>query len=212
MRQSWIACVILLAFVAFGIAEDKPKDKPEPKSESKQVDEIIFALAQKAMNAKDKEEKHRAAKELVKIAQNPRCTFALENLLLHGDTESRRSGVQGIYETGPSAWPQVDRLRRKALRDEDKEVRRLACLALGFMRSLAYEAVPDLVRVYQKDEDLIVRRQAMIALSEIVAPLKRPYPEVDKAVPIIKEAAKDEDKTISFIAKQALKTIEKPAK
>jgi len=75
----------------------------------------------------------------------------------------RTLAVRDLVRSGLEATSRI----ASGLKDEDKQVRYLAAMALGVLR--AEEAVPDLEHALRKDADSTVRSQAAVALRQIGA-------------------------------------------
>ena len=144
------------------------------------------------------------------------------------NTNARKSAAIALGHIGRAAEEAVPALIQ-ALTDKDHPVRRYAAWALGRIGLAAKAAVPDLSQAL-KDENTKVRQTAVTALGQIgpaavpaltqalkdtdvslyrgaILALGKIGPAAKAAVPVLRKATKDEDRSVRLWAWEALRRI-----
>jgi HEAT repeat protein len=125
---------------------------------------------------------------------------ALGSALNEGPTPVRIAAARALARLGPEAAEALPALR-SALSDGEPLVVAMAVAALG---RTGRGAVPALVGVFQTNSAVQVRLAALEALGRL-------GPDAAAAVPVLVQAAKEEDDPVGEAAGEALKQIDPPA-
>jgi HEAT repeat protein len=161
--------------------------------------EVIPALS-RTLKDKDLKVRRAAAVALIQMGRTNKET--LEVLLedMHSrDKDVRKAAVWALGQVSKQVGAAILPALRKALKDEDEEVRGHAAQALGEMGLAAREAVPDLIETLHH-KAWTTRLDAASALGEI-------GPAAKAAVPALIQALDDPEERVQKWAIHALKEI-----